>query len=73
MQDTTEKIVNKALWINEGPGSNPDRVPVIISETLSFHVNTEWPQKMYTLFIHQYKGAVCIHFLGPLCILVFSL
>jgi hypothetical protein len=25
---------------------------------------TEWPKKMYTLFIHQYKGAVCIHFLG---------
>jgi hypothetical protein len=25
---------------------------------------TEWPKKMYTLFTHQYKDAVCIHFLG---------
>jgi hypothetical protein len=25
-------------------------------------------QEMYTLFTHQYKGAVCIHFFGPLCI-----
>jgi hypothetical protein len=32
MQDTTETIVNKALWTNEGPGSNPDRVPVIVSK-----------------------------------------
>jgi len=39
MQDTTEKIVNKALWTNEGPGSNPDRVHAIVSRTLSFHVN----------------------------------
>jgi hypothetical protein len=29
---------------------------------------TEWPRKMYTLFTHQYKGVVCIQFLGPLCI-----
>jgi hypothetical protein len=31
------------------------------------------PKNMYTLFTHQYKGAVCMHFFGPLCILVFSL
>jgi hypothetical protein len=30
----------------------------------------QWPKKMYTLFTHQYKGAVCIHFFGPLCICV---
>jgi hypothetical protein len=30
-------------------------------------------QKKYTLFTHQYKGAVCIHFFEPLCINAFSL
>jgi hypothetical protein len=39
MKDTTEKIVNEALWTNEGPGSNPDKVSVILSKTLSFHMN----------------------------------
>jgi hypothetical protein len=36
-------------------------------------IYTEWPKKIYTLFTHQYKGAVRIHFFGPLCILFFSL
>jgi hypothetical protein len=45
----------------------------VLLQVRDFPSNTEWPKIMYTLFTHQYKGEVCIHFLGLLCMLVFSL